>query len=124
MRMSAFAPRRTWRNTFVIQTKRVLEKLHSIHCVQDGASSRENNLVTVMPMQKNAYARQNLLVLAMPSALMTRSAVCGARLRKGRRQENVRASTIGTVSANLLQRKKTTRLNDMIQQYENLMIHI
>ena len=46
------------------------------------------------------------------------------RLRKGRRQENVRASTIGTVSANLLQRKKTTRLNDMIQQYENLMIHI
>ena len=35
--------------------------------------------VTVMPMQKNAYARQNLLVLAMPSALMTRSAVCGAR---------------------------------------------
>merc|ERR1712186_107279 len=109
---------------FVIQTKRAPENLPSIHCVQAGASSRANNLVTVMPMQKNAYARQNLLVVAMPSALMTRSVVCGARLRKGRRQENARASTIGTVSANLLQRKKTTRLNDMIQQYENLMIHI
>ena len=113
--------------------------------------------VTVMPMQKNVYARRNLLVLAMPSALMTRSAVCGVRyvkmskewvkqyfnhiysplascywwnytitffrLRKGRRQENARASTIGTVSANLLQRMKTTRSNDMIQQYGNLMIH-
>merc|ERR1712061_728093 len=105
---------------FVIQTKRVPEKRRSIHCVQAGASSRASNLVTVMPMQKNVYARRNLLVLAMPSALMTRSAVCGVRLRKGRRQENARASPIRTVSANLLQRMKTTRSNDMIQQYGNI----
>lgn len=120
LRVNAYALRRTWRDIFVIPMKKVQGTKHNIHYVPGGVSSKENNLVIVISMLRNACVPRHHLELATPSALTTQSAVFGVRLRKGKRLENARESMTGIVSVNRPQRKKITRSNDQLTTFANL----
>jgi len=119
LRENAYAQRKIWRNTSVIQMKKVRGTRRNTPFVLVGVSSKENNLAIVTPMLRNAYVQKRHLEPATPNALTTQSAVCGVRLRKGRRRENVKESITGIVFANRHPRMQITRLNDPLAFFTN-----